>query len=252
MFSFEAENIFHVLKPIHFCSKVTGLTSFSIKKDCNHRYRSFVSLYNVFCVFAMAFLNVFGISSLFAANSNFALDPVMLTSFFERCLLIVVCFDFVIIIGINWWFLLVQDKVVELLDEIRLVDEALMETNIHINHSLHRKIVLCTLIASKLANISGSTIAFINAQFTNIYTTNLTLSIIDYVGKDYVIMFCLQCMFLLLGIRLRYQKINFALKQLQSRKLQSFDGNCQRLADVHDKLVDSTLLTNFRFAMESQ
>lgn len=243
MFSSEAKNIFDVIKPIHFCSKFAGLTSFSIRQEDCHRYRGAVSLYSVLCIIATTFWNVFSLFCVFADNSIWSLNPTFLTIFFEKCLVIVIAFDLFVIIGVNFWTFLIKDRIVAILDEIKRVDETLMDMNINIDHSFHRKIVLSSMIATKVTNISGALFSFINAQFTNVYQTNLLMAFADFTGTDHFTVFSLQCIFLLLGIRLRYQKLNCELEE------QAHEVNSPKLAEVHDKLVEITQSLSFCYGI---
>lgn len=250
MVSFEAENIFDVIKPLHFCSKIVGLTSFSIKRDGRFRYKSFVSLRDVFCSFAVILWNVFTLYRLLASKSIWILNPTYLTSFFEKCLVIAICSDVCLMIIINVWLFVIRGKVVQVLDDIRDVDESLMEMNVHIEHSLHKKIVFLLVIITKLANVTGATCAYINSKFTEVYNTNLLMSVADFIGTDYCIVFCLQCLLFLMGIKLRYRKINQVLKRLHSRKaFNTNQNNCQRLANLHDKLVEITDSLSFCYGV---
>lgn len=236
-------DVFDVSKPIHFCSKIVGISAFTIKRDGSLGYRSFVSICDVLCLITVTTWNAFHLYRLLVTDSVWLMNPGMLTNFYEKCLVSVIVFDNFLMNGLNLWFFWFRERIVAILEAIRNIDEALEAMNVHIDHSKHRRIILITLILAKSSNFISVVVSYINGHFTNIFRPRILVQLSDVFGLDYCIVYCLQCIFFLLAVRLRYQKVNQLLERLHTKKtkgLETNDANCQRLAVVHDKLVEVT------------
>lgn len=243
MLSTKASNIYDVIRPIHFCSQLIGLTSFSIKKDSLQLYQGSVTLFNVLCLIISTAWSIFTFTRLVSFNA--VLHRKYMSEFFETCLVIVICFNIVIMAFIVWWLFLIKEKLIALLQSIHDVDEALAELKVPINHWKHKKFIIACLIASKILNFSGGVSTFLMSKYTNFYKLTFIMSLADFIGNEYYSIFCSQAIFFLWAVRIRYQSINQYLMKAYMRKVKN--GNkfsvkdaedLKTVARLHDKLVD--------------
>lgn len=256
MKSSRAFDIFDEITPVHFYSKMIGLTAFSIKQN-NNRPQSFLSLYNVICSLVVFSWNIYALLEFLVFGSAFNFNRKMLTVFFEKSITVLICIDLTLMIGINFWMLFIRDKVVKLLQEIKTVDEVLSDMKFPINHAKHRKIAFVYILSSQCTNVVIQVSVFLSSQFTEVYQSSFFLSAAELFGTNYFIVFCSHCTFLLLSVFARYRQVNSKLRQLCSEEKSSRqnsievtkDETWKRLSSVHDKLVDITTRISFCYGI---
>lgn len=241
MRSFKVLNIFDEIKPIHLYSQIFGLTSFSIRKN-NSRHQSFISPLNVLCFVIAITWNIFSIRKIIVLGTVFNFHREILTLFYEKCVVILICVFVIVTIGVNFWLLLIRGKIVELLRGIEIVDDALSAFDCPINHSKYQKIAFIYLMSTQFICSSGIVASYMNSLRSKVNHENLFLSLSKLIGTNYFLIICLHCIFLLLALLARYRKINLLLCQtLKQRCSQEMSNEkIQKLADLHDKLVDVT------------
>lgn len=243
MLSLKASNVYDVIKPIHFCSQVIGLASFSIKKDSRQLYRGSVTLYNVVCLIISTVWSLFTFVRLVSFNAVWILNRKYLSEFFETCLVSVICFNIVIMVFIIWWLFFIKEKLITLLQSIHDVDEALDKLNVPINHCKHKKFLFVYVIALKIINFAGGVSTFLMSKITNFYKLTFIMSLADFIGNEYYSVFCSQAIFFLWAVRIRYQNINQYLMKVYARKVSNEFSrkdveDLKQVARLHDKLVD--------------
>lgn len=251
MFSIKADNIFDVIKPIHYCSQLMGLTSFTIRKDDHQSYEGFVSLFNVMCIIISSCWIVFIVSWYILVETVWDFNQQYLSQFLESCTLVVLCFAMFITMFGNWWFLLVKNKLVNMFELIENVDLILLELGSRVNHDKHKKILVSVLLYMNISNVFGVLLTHITGSITNFYKVSVFSSMADFMGFVSFSLLTSQFIFSMWTIKIRYQHINEILKKNISNKVVKSqiptltNGNLRQLSIMHDKLLEISGLLSF-------
>lgn len=135
MLSFKAENFHDVIKPIHACSKVIGLTSFSFrKKDNQNSCEAFVTFINAILIIASSSWSLFTITRLIFYDTIWDLNREYLSKVFESSSRIVLSVFTTIIMLVSWWQMVIKGKFAILLESIFEIDQSLIDLNAPVNH----------------------------------------------------------------------------------------------------------------------
>lgn len=249
MLATRAVNIYGVISPIHSCSKVIGLTSFSIRKDNHQNYEGFVSFYNVLCIIIATTWSFFVVAKYVFAAEMWEMNREYLSTFLEGCTTIVVSSDIVISIFVNWWLFLMRDKLIAILDLIREIDEGLMKLNVPVDHAKHRKLSIIYLTALKTSNVLAVLTLYCASRLGNVFKTSVLLICADYYSTEFFTTLYSQFILFMLMVKIRYQHINdYLLSNLRQRKgLKITDVN--KVAMLHNKLVDLVEQLSFCYAV---
>lgn len=258
MSSSKPKNIYDVVQPIHFCSKLIGLTSFSIRRNKLLKFEGFLTMCNVLSIISSTIFSALVVVKYISATEAWKMNRSYLSEFFESCAMTVVTCNGAIIIFVNWWFFFVRKKFIVILDLINEVDHALWESNIMVNHARHKKFVFIFLACVKAANIIGGCLSFYSANLSEVYAMSCFMTLADFFSIESFILLCSQFMFFMWAVRIRYQHINGFLSHkflrkpsinekgskvaIESRKIDEF-------SILFDKLVDITEYLSFCYGV---
>lgn len=253
MFSLKAHNFYDVSKLIHSCSKLLGLTSFSIKTKGNV-FEASTNLFNAFCIAFSTLTNLIFIFKFVSKQDNFWVRSKVEASELSRNIMIWVVLSFLIVSTlVNWWTFVSQKHFPSFLNLLVEVDEELARINLPVNLSRHKRIIFLTIamyfVSSSICMCLTASVGrghdYYQLNFFFIFTVSCSMI------QNMFLIF--QFTFLLLAVKLRYKKINSFLKTsfLDSWTTNLQEGNDKLCvaAKLHDKLVDVSDLINRCYAV---
>ena len=256
MFSIKADDIYDVVKPVHSCSRIFGLTSFSIQRVSRRKHKTVVTSYNILCIFISTFWSIFILWYYLNGKAAWELNQEYISDFFESCSKINLICNIVLTDFTNWRLIFIRDKFIDLLDSIKNVDEILMQLDINLNFGKQKKISIFTLTFLKLIVIFGTVLSFASTNLAGIYTSSNITLVGDFIGFTYVNLMFSQFMLFMWVIKERYKSINQMLHKIY---LDNYSNaakiNSKKFADltavtiVHDKLVDISELLSFCYGL---
>lgn len=248
MFSFKADDIYSVAKPFHICSQLIGLTSFSISNK-NGIYVASVTLCNIVCIMfssiwsgTIAYRCITDLDAMWRINTN------LISEVFEKSMICVV-FAFLITSMIsNWWIFAARKNFANILNTLMEVDEEFASMKIHINFRRHKQVIFLFVCCSKVLATFFDLVTFIIGRNTNLFYMSplFLISVIIFIETNIFTVY--QFTFWMWSVKLRYEKINFHLREsfLFENLHNLLDGNekLNKIAALHDKLVDVTETIN--------
>lgn len=241
-------NIYDVVGPIHFCSKVIGLTSFSIRTDNHRNYEGFVSFSNVLCIIIATTWSFFVVARYLFASEVWAMNREYLSTFYESCTTVVFTTDVFISIFVNWWLFSMRDRLISTMDLIKDIDEGLMRLDVPVNHSKHRRVVIIIMAVLNAVNICAAAALYCTTLLARDVLRSSTLLVVaDFLSCEFFTMLCTQFILFMLIVKIRYQHINeYLLRHLRRKSkaigngsVTSYDvHSLSTIAILHNKLVD--------------
>lgn len=240
MFSLKADNIYSVAKPLHFCSQLTGLTSFSITRK-NGLFVTIVNCFDVFCVIISSTLySVIAIKFLLNKDAMWDVNQIATSSVFEDCMFIIIMTFFLNSILTIWWSFGARKYFADIFNLLQEVDEELVEIKVPVNLRHQKKVILMFVTFVKLLTTCS---LYLTSQIgADVYYISTILLIAMLFTIELTIFNIFQFSFIMWTVKLRYKKINLFLKEnfLNSENRKIVDGNkkLDKVAILHDKLVD--------------
>lgn len=240
-------NIYDVVGPIHFCSKVIGLTSFSIRTDNHRNYEGFVSFSNVLCIIIATTWSFFVVAKYLFATEMWAMNREYLSTFYESCTTVVVSTDVIISIFVNWWLFSVRDRLISALDLIKEIDESLMRLDVPVNHPKHRRILIIIMTVLNAVNVCAAALLYCTTLLGDVLRSSTLLVVADFLSCEFFTMLCTQFVLFMLVVKIRYQHINeYLLRHLRKKSKAIGEGSVtsydvhslSKIAILHNKLVD--------------
>lgn len=141
-----------------------------------------------------------------------------LSKFFENCTVIAFTTDTIIIVIVNWCLLLIKNKFIAILDIVKEVDVTLMDLGVPVNHAKHKKFIIIILIIMKAVNAFGAIVSFTGGQISGDLRESSLISIADFLTYEYFTTLCLQFIFFMWLVQVRYQHINDFLMHNELKK----------------------------------
>lgn len=245
MFSLKADNIYDVAKPLHFCSRMFGLTSFVVTRE-KGKLKLSVNALSIFCLL----LSIMWSWMFFAMSYSIQEEltkykKVWASEIFQKGIY-GVTFGFILIFNLtSCWTVLSQRHFAKLLNLIVELDEELLMIKHPLNLVHHKRIVLIPLVAIKLFTIFIFLSIATHQKANNYSFTYLAIcySTVMHLQLNIIIIF--HFLFWMWAVKLRYQKLNIYLND------KSFNENSNLVneklniaAMLHDKLVDISELIN--------
>lgn len=242
MFSLNAKNIYDVVEPLHLCSQLLGLTSFSIGKG-KDIYVAKLKLYNVLCLAITTGLISLFTSMFILFNAElWQINRVYMSEVFENSMFCVLLSFFFCLIPVNLWFYSARKQFAILLNLLVEVDEELQKMEKPINLRKHKKVVLFFVLSTKILSFIAIMLSYWIGRNTDLFSMNIALLIAMNFSIVWNMFVIFQFTFTLWAVKLRYENVNTCLMDnFLSIKTQSAeDGNdkLKMIASVHDKLVD--------------
>lgn len=249
-------NIYDVIKPVHFFSKLIGLTSFAIRKDNRQGYQAVFAVYSVLLTVISSSWNIYFISQYVLSEVVWDISREYLSELFETCSLLILISLLSYIVLTNFWFLFVKDKVMQLLNLLHEVDQMLFEFDITINHRKHQKFLIYILIFIKVCNVSGTLMSIITSTVSGAFKVSYISSFADFLGFESFSMLTLQFVLIMWAVFNRYQLANRFLMKIYSQKISEVEiisrvkvETINKISILHDKLVDVTKLLSFCYGV---
>lgn len=240
-------NILSVLKPLHFFLQIFGLTSFSIRSDPTHGYKCNVSVYNVFILVLSTCWHLYGIYYVSSVDSVWEIEGNGNESeIVNNGVSAVLVLNCAITTFSIWWFFTMKSKFVPILKDIDEVDNVLTSLHSPTEHAKHRQILCIALILQNIIITSLTGGSFLSAYCTDFYKPNIFTSISEFVAFQYIYLLLVYFNFFTLSVRRRYQRINSLLENAAALDIVDVEVY-QKLATLHDKMVDVTENLNFCF-----
>lgn len=242
MFSLQAEDFYDVAKPLHVCSQLLGLTSFSIKK-VRRNFLAYSSNWNIFCItFSTIWSSVLAVWFILNVDelwktSGIYISKVYLTSM--TCIIFVLLLTSVFA---NWWIFFSQKHFPLMLNLFVEVDDELTKMKFPVDVKRQKLIILwfVTSVYTFIVIAVGLS-AIVNKQ-SDLFDTNFFLLITVTLSLEHSVFIIFQFIYLMSSLKLRYKKINLFLKRifLNSPNEDVLGGNekLNLVASIHDKLTD--------------
>jgi hypothetical protein len=213
MVSDKTKVIYDVINPIHSFSRTIGLTSFSIKRDKHKNYKGFVSFNDVLCFMISSLFAVFILVRNFSTSEIYQLNHAFLTTHFEKCSVVVACFQIIILLATNLRFVLIKDKLVNVIRMIADVDEVLMNMNCPVDHAKHLKFTKLFLILMCFLNMFGAFVSFVIGEVTGAYQTSFLMLFGELISTQTLMLLCTQFIFFMWSIKKRNFHVNQILRK---------------------------------------
>lgn len=256
MFSIRADDIYEVVKPVHCCSQILGLTSFSILQVSKRKYKAVVTFYNILCIIISTCWNSFILWFYASGSGDWKLNQEYISEFYEHCSKINLICNISLVVFTNWWLIFKRDKFIALLDSIQNGDEILMHLDINLSFGKQKKISIVVLIILKIIAVVGTVVSYATTKLTEIFTPSLITSVADYINVTFLVLMFAQFMLFMWVIKERYKHINQMLYKIYLDNYSNVaKSHSKKLADltalsiVHDKLVDTSELLSFCYGV---
>lgn len=242
MFLFKADNIYDVVKPLHYFSQSAGLTSFTIKR----RYGVFIGSAEWFNIVLLILISIYTlfIMAIFVSdvNSFWLVNHVHISEVFENSMFCVILSMLTTSIIFNWWTFGTRIYFARALNLLFEVDQKLLELKVPINLRQHRKVLLIFAISVKSFSLTSIFVTRVVGRYSEMFQINLLLLISLYLCIEMAIFGFHQFTFWMWALKLRYQKINLFLEEnfinFEFHNVKEGNEKLCHAAQLHDKLVD--------------
>lgn len=256
MFSLNANDIYDVGKPLHICSQILGLTSFTIKQKHGFFVAS-VNIYSIICnVSSSALCLYFG--AWYMKNKD-EFQVMEGSEVFENS---IVCVSFGYLsfcLFQNWWFIFVRKYFADILNMLTEIDNDLQVMKVPVNHRHHKAVVLLFICIVKLITSVIIVAALVAIGHTNTsgteekFASKLFIPVAVMVTTELNVYVMQHFTFWMWTVKIRYEKINLFLQRsfLTSVNTSAKDGldNMNKAARLHDKLVDVSKSINICYGL---
>lgn len=241
MCSLNANNFYEVAKPLHICSQLIGLTSFSVK-GINGKFISTSSPRNIATLIFFTAWNIYASTIVIYKGRGLIITHRYISRIFENGInLVMFCF-ISITIFINLLTAFTKKRFPAILNHFAAVDEQLDKMKITVDFKQH-KITLLMFVGSVTIFLTCFLIlSVIISEAADVYHTTLFLTITMCVNIATHVYIIFHFIFLMLAVKLRYRKVNLFFKQMLAKESDSIDGvrTISEVALVHDQLGDAT------------
>lgn len=242
MLSLKADDIYDVAKPLHICSQLIGITSFNITRQ-SEIFVDSVTWRNILCIAASTVWSAtVALIFIFNMNMMWEIKALSLSAIFVNSMFCVLLAFLTITILSNWWIFTTRKYFTRTLNLLMQVDEELERMKVPINLRKHKKIVVIFIVFA----MTGATMSLLFTKFIGIdlyfYKIDCVFLMTMFICMETNLFFVYHFTFFMWAVKLRYQNINFFLKEnfLTSPNGDVKDriGKLNAAALLHDKLVD--------------
>lgn len=245
-----SSSIYDVIKPIHLCSLLIGLTAFSIKRNNSPSYEIFLRCCTICWIALLSIWHICIIYVLVMSNTLWEyVDRSYMSEFLERCFLVFTTVNSVLALFSIWWMFAMKSKFAKVLKEIHEIDEKLETLGEKINTAKHVKVVIIFLAALNAVNLSIVVALSIAVSMTQNYKTGIFGSINEFIGIEFISLLPTQFAFFMWTVYHRFQKINKVLSSVH-RGMFADEGQpnkelLESIPNLYDKLADIVGKLNF-------
>lgn len=259
MLSLRANNIHDIVKPFHVCSKIIGLTAFTIER-VQGAFVVSLSWYNIVCILLSTSLSSSYAFWYIVNQQKFIEHSEMeLSEAFENGSMCVSFGFLIFLMCLNMWFLLKRKHFSDILNLLADVDDELDTLKVPLNFRYHKKIVLLFICSIKVIVLVEISVAFATIFSLNLGLTrqsfilNLLILLAMFVTIEMSAFLMLQFTFWMWAVKLRYKKINLFLKKAffmpSNKNLRDGNDVLNKAARLHDKLVDVSKYINICYGL---
>lgn len=257
MKSIKALDIYDVAKPFHVCSKLLGLTAFTVRRY-KGGYLTTVTICNIFSLILSTILNCAMLEKLcssyeykFVEKQNKYIGSNILYN-----AMFFVSFGFMVISMLtNWWTMFQRKVFAKLLTLLSEVDDELKEMEVKVNLKKHRKVMLSFIFIVKMFLFTGLIMNVLSERKDKVHYKH-EHGILFYFALAYfseLIFFDFyHFSFWIWAIKVRYNRINCYLdkKFLRNVTDEVVGKKCLiQASTLHNKLVDASELINRCYAV---
>jgi hypothetical protein len=257
MFSLKASDIYDIFKPLHVCSRLTGLTSFNVKKE-NDSYVESYTIFNILCIsitsfFATSvhFFNFYNIDVKWNKEFMFVSDVLL------KSMIAIILTSMISTLIINWWTFFFRKHYVSILNKLNDVDDHLKRLGVELNYrESKKKVVIFTIVTGILIWSSLILMKFLQKDF-KIDNGWLSIFVLIQLCQNQALLPIQYICFLKL-VKNRYQKLNFVAESLlfdefllkkDENHQSKMEVQMKSIATIHDKLVDVSEAMNHFFGV---
>lgn len=244
MFSFKADNVYDVAEPLHICSQLIGLTSFSIQIQ-NQNFVARVKCLNLLSILlTTVWVSIFTTWLINNLQNMWDSNFVSLSEVYENSMTCVTLGFLCALTISNWWLFFARHHFSRTLNLVQEVDNELKEMKVSVNFKSHKKVVLFFILVTKVTALCEFVI--INSHLTDDTRnrTNWFITIFLFVSTEINVFTLTHFTFWMCVVHSRFKKINLFVEEkfLKSVIESTEDGNekLRKVAYLHDKLVDAT------------
>lgn len=248
MLSLKAENVYDVAEPLHLCSQLIGLTSFTIKRK-NQEIKASVALYNYSClIVSTVFTALF--TSMFILNNEYMwkINRAYISEVFEKSIFCGLISFFLCLIPTNLWLFASRECIAHTLTLLVEVDDELQRMKVPINFRKHKKVILFFVYLTTTATALSTIYVIFIGKDKNMIAMDVSLLISMNYCMAWNIFVIFHFTFIMCAVKLRYENINSYLNAnfLSPKVAINKNGNeiLNKIASLHDKLVDVTNCIN--------
>lgn len=244
MLSLNPDNIYDVAQPLHFCSRLIGLTSFSIRRK-NEKFVDSVTAFNLLCIVFSTLWNIF-IVFLFVMKTHemWIINHVYISHIFEPLMFCVILGFLVVSMISNWWTFMARNYFASIINKFVTIDNELCEMKVSVNLKRQKSFILVFVFITKVLTCSSIIVVDLLGKHYDVFKNDIFFSITIYVCIEMWIFINCQFIFLMWSVKLRFEKINLYLAKtfLEPRKEIIKDGidKLTKAFVCHDKIVDIT------------
>lgn len=246
MFLIKAGNIYEAFEPLHFVSRLTGLSSFSLtQKDGKFKaaYTWFddvlVAVTSLWCLL-FAVLVIVKSDQMWRINVKVLPDILVETTFF-----LMISFPLTTVVS-HWCILFLKKNLAKILNLIIQVDDELVALKHPIDLRKEKRKNLITSVAIAIFSTSLFILTIFASKSSDIYTMHFVLSLSLGLCQLSNFFLTFQFVFFVSAIKSRFQKINLVLRE-DFWFANGFYGPTSKLnkaAYLHDMLVDACQFIN--------
>lgn len=242
MISLQANNVYDVFKPMHFWSKIIGLTSFKIEVKKKVFVQS-ISCFNFLCILVSStFFLVYGLWFTLNVEKFDKRHLVNSSSFFQNSMIIIALFSMFSTLLSDWWIFLMRKHFVRILNLFTEVDELLQRLDVPMSLRSQRIFILCFVFALKVLMIMAVFMTKVVVDEIPDQTYQQVFYVLMFIWIESNYLIASQFSFWMYAVKSRYQKINkFLQKNYLTQSGFCSEDEHKKLNEVsllHDKLVD--------------
>ena len=241
MFSIKADNIYDVAQPLHQCSRLFGLTSFSVKYE-DQRLKASTDIWSVFSILFTIPWSLICISLYYLMPiDDLNVHNIWISETSEVGMTFLFCG---ILISTNlaiWWTFMARNHFSKLLNLMLKLDDDLSKIKSPLNFGKHKKIiwVFVTIINLNVVTSIGSAFLMGHPMNFSYFVCMILFTVCTLMNIILIIHFT----FWIWAIKIRYEKVNHYLEEHFSNITEGIE-KLNASANFHATLVDSSDLIN--------
>lgn len=247
MFSLKANDVYDVIEPLHFFSKIIGLTSCTIERES----AKFACRKSVFNLLFVILSTLWSVASAYFYYLNANHDSNGFNSYirrgYEKSVYLIIIVMFYISTQTNWWIFFAQNSFCKILNSLAKVDKELQELRVPINLRRHKKVILAFVVFVKISIALNLWVMYLSEKTEKFVNVSVTMLVFAGILMELGIFTIFHFIFAVWSLKLRYENINlFLMENISMITDEKNDGNevLTRIAILHDKLVDASQAIN--------